>query len=266
MDYIPANSYETKITNCVNYGTITNFGSCSNSAIFGGIIGEIYTPVESYKSYVYNCLNYGTILNDGTLSKYYLAGITGDTYGTSIINCVSIGKVISLKGGFVGSITGTSWYYDTTYTHCYWTTNTECDKYYGLETGRLVDSGIYLETSINASNTDEINNYAVENKWNKWAYNKNNITITFVVFDGEGFSFDSQLILLPKPVRRGYSFSFWCVNQNLSNGCNKKYNREITPEFTSETILYAQWIPNKCTVTLNVNERTKLLIMKMLSI
>ena len=52
----------------------------------------------------------------------------------------------------------------------------------------------------------------------------------------------------PDPVKEGNTFLFWC----LDTECNERHDPETT-NITNVSELYAVWIANNYTVTLNVN-------------
>lgn len=241
-----------RIINCANYGSIYNSGTSSDFTYLGGFIGQSYRNNNKI-AYFYNCINYGEVIDTGYTYSYCVGGIIGRGYGNTIENCVSAGSVSSSKRGttgFVSSIVGVVLGDTITIDHCYWTSNTGCSEYvscpniYGSDVNKV---------SLSSTYANELSSYATNNGWNNWTYNQKSVKINFVMYDGKGFSYDSQLVILPEPVRRGYSFLFWCVNENLADECNKKYVHSSTTSYTAETTLYAQWAVTSCNVAFDVN-------------
>lgn len=127
--HIATNNYETKLINCVNYGTIYNSGSTNHNIFIGGIAGDFYKETSNYKTYLYNCLNYGTVSNVNTVTTYYTSGIVARCAGITITNCVNAGTISSAKST-PGSLINSADYYSTTISHCYWKYSTSCTNYY----------------------------------------------------------------------------------------------------------------------------------------
>lgn len=243
-------SHGINIVNCVNYGTLYNSGSSLDNIRMGGIVPEIYENSGNNNNFLYNCLNYGTITNIGQAnSGYYIGGIIAISWGSKIANCVSIGAISSnaedRTGGFISALRNDQ----TTFSNCYWTSDTGRTQYSGERP--TIDGADISLISISSNIVSSLNNYAMNNKWDEWAYNNGKI-IKFIVHNGKGFSYSSSLILLPNPERRGYAFLFWCINQNSTNNCITKYVHSDSG-FTAATTLYAQWVANSCAVTLDVN-------------
>ena len=206
--------YNIGLSNCVNVSDIINFGIVGGYAEIGGIIGLSEGRLLNKISIV-NCYNYGNIIDKGSVKSYlYIGGILGDAWnGINILeNCVSAGKV-TFEKGYVGSIVGFVSSY-TSILHCYWTTDFCENKAYGSKYSSATIKETY-PVSLNITTINVLNNYRTN--LNKWVLNKNNNSIFFIINGGKGFTFSSQLILLPDPFEDSqHNFSEWFTDIEFS--------------------------------------------------
>lgn len=187
------------VRNCVNYGTIRDYGH-ANRSIIGGIVGECWG--SSSTKYIQNCLNCGDVIYSGTViggEKLYIGGIGGWSWGAVFENCVNTGMVYSAVesslGGIVGQM-GSPLYTDIA--HCFWVSSVNCTNLAGLNVS-LVKISNSSQSEPNTGLVGGLNGYFGDgnNTWRKWALNPNNSTITLVINNAEALSYSSQLILLP---------------------------------------------------------------------
>lgn len=187
------------VRNCVNYGTIRDYGH-ANRSIIGGIVGECWG--SSSTKYIQNSLNCGDVIYSGTViggEKLYIGGIGGWSWGAVFENCVNTGMVYSAVesslGGIVGQM-GSPLYTDIA--HCFWVSSVNCTNLAGLNVSLVKISNSY-QSEANPGLVGGLNGYFGDgnNTWRKWALNPNNSTITLVINNAEALSYSSQLILLP---------------------------------------------------------------------
>ena len=242
-------SYEVAVKNCVNYGSLSNIGT-SNSTYIGGIIGGS-ASISIETIYIQNCLNYGTILNNNNKESgsQSIGGIVGGSGYTSTENCVSAGKVtpsIAAEtniGSIVGYVAS-----NTNITHCLWTSDVGYDVANGTGSPTVTDSS--LISTLNATSTDELNEYAEKNstlsRWVMLHLNGGSInTLT------QEAPIGGLLKSLPVPVKEGNSFLFWCTDEE----CSEQYDPQSANE-SSVTDLYAIWTDTPFTVTFDGNGGT----------
>ena len=175
-------------------------------------------------TYIQNCLNYGTITYNGTSNFPVIGGVLGYTAsGTNNIeSCVSGGRIVSNeernKGSIFGSIYSNS-DANVNITHSYWTSDVNCTKV--CDQGSPSTDSETSQVSLNTSTVDTLNSY--NTSWNKWLLNTNNKSVTFKVNSGKGFSFSSQLILLPDFTGDGesHNFSGWFEDNNYTSKAHK---------------------------------------------
>ena len=95
---------------------------------------------------------------------------------------------------------------------------------------------------------NKLNSYGSNNDWNKWLLNINNKSVTFKVNNGRGFTFSSQLILLPSLAEsKGHAFSGWFEDEEPT-----KFNKSSVE---NDTTLYGGWA---YTVTFCFGNRTNI--------
>ena len=249
--------YEASIKNCANYGSIT-FSGYTIDAHVGGIAGEI-SMRSSQIGFIQNCLNYGSITFNGIVSSsFYIGGIIGFTSSTIIENSVSTGKITlttpsKVTYEYVGGIAGYIYSSDEVISHCIWTSEVGYDNI-ANESLRFGVSNSSLITTLNTTTTDDLNEYAESNNtWSRWAMlelNGGNINGL-----GEETLVGGLLKSLPVPVKEGYTFLYWCTDEE----CNEEFYPESTEE-SSVSMLYAEWEINNYTVTFDFNNGTTLSI------
>lgn len=103
----------TKVSNCVNYGTITlTFPAQKETSSIGGIVGAVGNDTLT----ISDCYNFGELALKGTIAKsygkLYVAGILGTVIANSsdtitIARCVNYAQ-LSSAARFVGGIVGSS--------------------------------------------------------------------------------------------------------------------------------------------------------------
>ncbi len=130
-------AYESKATNCNNYGTVnagknvggilgltswtsystitscSNYGTVTGAGVTGGIVGYFKGSSENW--YVINkCVNYGTVTSTGSNAGGIVgeAGQNASTMGANkkITNCINVGDVVdksSSMGGILGYLGAT---------------------------------------------------------------------------------------------------------------------------------------------------------------
>lgn len=191
-----SDNFNSRLNNCVNYGNVKHSGRVNKWTDIGGIAGAFYYDT------VQNCINYGSIIHSGTTSsELNLGGIAGVGDGNKYINCANIGTITTNTNGNIGGIIGLVHNYaSATISHCYLTSYS---KYIGSTYSNIAYPESSKITSISSDGAEWLNSYATDNNLNEWTFNQNSVKITFVVHDGKGFSYSSQLTLLPEPARRG---------------------------------------------------------------
>ena len=145
---------------------------------------------------------------------------------------MSAGKITSGKqaeySNYIGSVVG---YVEsgktTTITHCYWTSDVGNYNAYG--SGNPTIGSETKQITLNTTTVDNLNSY--NSSWNKWLLNTNNKPITFKINNGKGFSFSSQLILLPDPANTKTEFRGWFTD----NALTEKFTAS---EVATDTTLY----------------------------
>ena len=232
-----ASNNEAIMRNCANYDSVTHSGiaTWTNSAYIGGIAGYSYGDSPN-KIYIQNCLNYGTINHSGTTTGHlHIGGFLGYTYSTNFENCVSGGRISMTKfasgNNHIGNIVGQTQTGSPTITitHCYWTSDVDCDDVYG--SGSPITDNETKQVELNTTTVDNLNSY--NSSWNKWFMlhlnggNINSLNQTSLVVTQKHF---------PDPVKEGNAFLFWC----LDTECNEKYDPKAT-DITKVTELYAAW-------------------------
>ena len=245
--YFRSYSYnDLTVKNCANYGDVTHSGT-SDISYIGGILGYSYGRSSANKTYIYNSLNYGTITHGGTTSSILrLGGISGYSTYTTIEGCVSAGKIsstVTTNNINIGSVVGYA--SDTSITHCLWKSDVGCDSVNGGGSPSVTDTS--LITTLNTAMMNELNNYA-ENKdstWSRWVMlHLNGGSISNINQDTQ---ISGLVESLPVPVKEGYTFDHWCVNE----ACNEVYNPS-TSEMSSVTDLYAHWTTNQSSSSFTV--------------
>ena len=218
------------VKNCINYGTLIQSGTAGSSPYIGGVIGKS-SGLSSKTIYIQNCLNYGAIIITDSSDSSCIGGILGENTYTTIENCVSAGLFPSTsiyKGAIIGYA-----FSNTNITHCLWTSDVGCDVANGTGTPSITSSSLI---SINATTVDELNEYASNNGWNRWLLNTDNKSVTFKINNNKGFSYSSQLILLPdididSESGSGLEFSGWYSDPY----CNELFT---SSEIIEDTFLY----------------------------
>ena len=156
-------SNDVTVKNCANYGSVMHSGTASYAHI-GGIVG-FSSGSSTSKINIQNCLNYGTITHNGTSKYLYIGGILGEaSSGTNNIeNCVSGGKITSNKASYyIGSVVGSV--SSSTITHCYWTSDVDCNKAYGSGSPTIDNETKQVE--LNTATMGKLSSY--NSSWDKW--------------------------------------------------------------------------------------------------
>lgn len=237
----PSTEYDTVVKNCVNYGSLINYGVTSGDSTIGGVLGGVYAVPFIKTSYILNCFNYGPITITGTSKYFFVGGVIGNNRYISLSNCVSAGAISSdsgYKGGIVGEI-----FSNRNITHCLWTDDVGCGKASGR--GSLTPIMESSLVSINATIIDELNEYASENGWNKWLLNEDNKSITFKMNGNDrGLNISSQLVLLPDLATGWRDFAGWFIDEEYETPFSSL-------EIVDDTTLYGLW--NKYIVSFDLN-------------
>ena len=272
--------HNSTMKNCANYGDVKHSGE-SYYPYIGGVVGEsegYSTTTSSKRVYIYNSLNHGTITHKGTTTIWlYVGGIAGNTYYTTIENCVSGGKIslptTASNDNYIGSIVGEV-YSDTTINCTYFTSDLSGFNKYGggtpsesntlsydsttsFELGGTVSIGSYTGSSL----IDTLNAYAGYNitcDYPHWLLNKENSTVTFTINGRTNpIKMDYQIILLPSLASgEGMRFDGWHTDDGLTTPLTEF-------EVTSETKLYGKYFCLNFTVTLDVNGGDELAVKEM---
>ena len=236
-------SYNATIKNCINYGTVQQFGESGGTyAYIGGIVGHFKDT--SRKAGIYNCLNYGAVVHNKTQAgEAHVGGIAGYSSEVIVENCVSAGMVLSNQANaYMGTISGKAYISSTTIYHCFWTSNV--GSYKDTSSGGAEESSL---VTLNTTIVIKLNSYAEKKKsgWNNWLLNINNSTISFSSNRGNNITFDSQLVLFPTLAESdGHTFRGWFTDQ---------YGTALFTSFdTSNTLsLYSGW---SCALTLRLED------------
>jgi len=99
-------SDNTVISDCINYGTVSNESTTTSAMNAGGIIGYTVRPIL-----IYNCRNYGDVTiapNTATTSSSIAGGILGNGSGRNvrIIGCSNTGQITNNTSGTSGAAAG----------------------------------------------------------------------------------------------------------------------------------------------------------------
>ena len=207
------------------------------------------------------------MLNGTTTDGLIFGGITGDSYGTAIENCVSGGKFSSTKtsGNYFGKIIGRV-RYGTSINYTYFTSDlSSYNKYGGEGTPSSVSNTLsYDSTSFELNGTVSIGSYTGTSlidalnaysdyytlrDYSHWLLNKENNAVAFTTNGRSNpIKMDYQVILLPSLASEGnMSFDGWFTDNELTTPLTKF-------EVMSETELYGSFCSSSnFTVTLDVN-------------
>ena len=222
-------NYGLAANNCANYGPVKCTGIASGTIYAGGFAGYSYGRTSTI-IYIQNFLNHGAITVTVTPKSLYIGGIAGKSEYTTFTNCVSAGTIASPTSGVKGTIVGYA-YYETTITHCMWTSGVGCEDESGSGTPTMTDSSL---ASINAATISGLNEYASNNGWDKWLLNTNSRAITFKINNWKGYKLTPKLIILPGIEAGWRDFIGWFGDSY--------YNEPFSSsEITVDTTLYGRW-------------------------
>lgn len=234
--------YDTSlIMNCINYGTITYYGTSSN-AFIGGIIGH------GQQTIIQNCANLGRIINSGSFAgESYFGGIIGFSYYAAEENCLSAGHIQVGKENIVsGTLIGLAGD-GSSFGHCFWSENVLVKEAFGKNSSTVTAFNSSL-TVLDLNTLCNLNQYSEGNfgKWVMLHLNGGRIC---------GFENDETLIVVqkvfPKPVKEYHTFSYWCLDER----CTKIY--EPTSTSLDDVIeLYAAWTVNNYFLTFDFDNGT----------
>ena len=143
----------------------------------------------------------------------WIGGFIGEVRGGVVVvtNCVNSGAVIYTPSDVVGNIIGrvTEGLDSVTVNHCFWTNNTNCSEACKL----ILTTTSQPETSmmsLDQTDLSKLNIFSEQNSWNRWVLNTNKNQVTFKINNCMGFSYSSELILLPDPIEvNGGVFRGW---------------------------------------------------------
>ena len=145
---------------------------------------------------------------------------------------------------YIGAIIGNV-YSTTNITNTFWTNDVGYNSSIGSGTPKIDNETAQAE--LNTTIVGKLNSYASSNSWNKWLLNKNNISVSFRINNGKGFSLDSQLVLLPDLADNNERFfSGWYSDEALTSLFTGS-------EVESSTTLYGSFCGPDLTVTLDAN-------------
>lgn len=234
--------YDSSITNCVNYGSVTHLWNNTKTPCVGGIAGAVTMFYSSMR--ITNCFNYGTVTYNGESGSLHIGGIIGESYNGFIENCVSVGDVISVSpSSIIGSIVG-SVFSTTSAVHSFWTSNVDHNA--SGSNGLTVDDETN-ETDLDLAFVEKLNVYSSNNGWNKWLLNTDGARVSFKINNGKGFVIDSQIVLLPDILDNNErTFSGWYKDEML----NSLFADSVVD---SDTTLYGMFCGTNYTVTLDMN-------------
>ena len=242
------------IKNCVNFGSLIQYGTTVYSNI-GGIAGLFLYEISGLS--IQNCANYGQITLNGTATEgLKIGGILGVCDNLTIVfdNCLSAGNINSNGDSYsTAAILGQVSYNVTAIVnHCMWTSDVGYNMPYGYNRSvpTISDSSLVV---LNDTTMNELNDYAEKNDtYSKWFILRPHL-------DGGRINNNTQEIFIvpqgyfPEPVKEGYTFLFWCKDD--SKECAEKYDPKAS--MTGVTDLYAQWAINNYTVTFDFNNGTE---------
>ena len=228
-------TFNSFLTNCANYGSITHSGTSFSSSI-GGIVG---VSINNLEKYVQNCANYGTITYNGALSdSLYIGGIVGHCSFIHIENCLSSGKITANGdtqniGSLVGYIAS-----DTQIINSYFTSDSGVDKVCGDGTPSNLTGTPSASSTVDTTLVNSLNNQITpENGWNRWI---------MLDLNGGVMDFLSQEVSvvvtgmdLRIPTKEGITFLYWYVNSNVTDA----YDHSVTDISRVES-LTARWGEN----------------------
>ena len=245
------------ISNCANYGPVTQAGSVGSMRV-GGIVGHCHGTKSP--CIIRNSINYGTITHSGTTSDLFVGGIVSYIWGYSFVEgCVSIGaiKINSSKciNEIAGSLVGRS-LDSTAITWCFWDDELiKRDPISDKSTGTTIldcssfDDNFELSDNVTVKNytgtslLGALNAYASTKKLSKWALNRGSHTVNFRVNDRPLLShYRRQVVLLPDLSDEGTKMLFegWYTDC----GCTRLLE---TFEMAQDTTLYSLWLDGKGT-------------------
>lgn len=241
---------DSRLRNCVNYGTITAPGKTGESFI-GGVIGSTSVGSGGSPRYIYiqNCLSSGSIICGSSLNTQKVGGIVGDAKFVKIGNCVSAGTIVAGKSyGYVGTLVGDS--YSTVITHSMWTSDVGYSRSYGSGNPSIRNGT--SQTSLNSSVLVELNDFSAGNGWNRWLLNPDNASVSFTIDYGKGFTVESQIVLFPTPDNSSaFVFNGWYSDESLTDPF-------LLDEVAADTTLYGSICESNLTVTFDVNGGSEL--------
>lgn len=223
------NENKVTIKNCANYGSIT-VDNVKSAVYVGGVVAD-FTQYLSDNIHVQNAANYGTIMVSNVEKYMYVGGIFGLSKRSLAENCVSAGRLVLIKGNATicaGSLVG---YNDDSmeFRNSFWTNSVGYTNASGKVKPVLTDSSL---VSINKTILNKLNNYAVDNGWNRWLLNEKSAQITFVVNNGKSFAVSERLVMFPDfEVQSVFSFNGWYTDALLSDKCT-------STEIANDTTLY----------------------------
>lgn len=241
-------AYSARVTNCVNYGTVSHTGSAQGNTHIGGVVGRTVGTATNIVN-VRNSANHGAIVMSGSAKNTYIGGITGEAQYSALDNCFS-GSLINstIKGDNIGTVVGSVDSSDCSITHCLWTAAVG----YSKVNGGSGEAAVINSTSVEPTEAtlDSINEYvsraAEEYAMCKWvALNTDGGKI--------GSSSESEAVItilrtFPKPVKEGSKFLYWCIDTQ----CDEVYD----PSNGNDTMLYAEYRKLDYTLSLDLGNGT----------
>lgn len=246
----------SRVYNCVNYGSILCSGSKSTDSYIGGIVGNAIGKTinvdETININVTNNANYGTITYSSTGDNVYIGGIVGYSLYTNTENCLSGGMINKGDNIHIGSILGFNGAINTI-KGCYWTEDVGTDNEHG--NSDVKSDSIKIDT-LNTTTVESLNIYATNYSFNKWiplnldGGRINNLSQEMLAVIGSHF---------PGPTKEGYSFLYWYVNSNSADkydpqttdianvkSLTTKWGKNIEVTFISEETNYAETLQLVC--------------------
>lgn len=236
------------ITNCANYGTLSNDGTSWSSAYMGGIVGGAFVL---YSSLITSVFNAGGISFTGSVKdEVAIGGFSGIAQGlgneTSFVSYFMSYGTITNKSKTtpmytnIGTIIGDS--HGIIIGNCYWLPNNNNLNANGYEYKTKL-----TETYQVPQCSDAVDKMNAGFNMIEWLHNKNNASVTFKINDYKGFTLKSGIIsLLRLESTRTRIFNGWYKDELLTE-------LQMTSDIDADTTLYAIYCGLGSTVTFDVN-------------
>ena len=243
-------NYYCSIKNCANFVNVVDAGTTNWFSEIGGIAG-ICGGSEEKRCKLHNCLNYGNLIHKGKSKDTIMGGIVANMYSTTNVqNCVNLGTITNENPGrynHIGGIAGYAFTEVSSVERNFWSSNSGVDIAVGYNSSEVRTSD-NLMTLPSESMINTLNKYAVPNRWDLWALNKDFKTFSLALNGFPIFVSTLEVIHLPDLASyEGHSFSGFFMDSDLTIPMTNFV-------ITEDTTIYSSWKEIDYTIVFVHNE------------